>query len=70
MMTVAKAELLRLTQPVIERLCRTLDGTHTGVAVYALLAVTVSLRHKTGITLGQIHELVDQLGETSQELNN
>ena len=69
-MTPEKAELILLTSPVIEKLCKMLDGTHSGAAIYAMLAVVVSMRDMAGITLAQIHDLVDQLGESSQELNN
>lgn len=70
MMTVTKQELLRLTEPVIYKVCAALDKVHAGVAIYAMLTLIVTLRRRTLMTMADIHKLLDDLGDTSQKLDN
>jgi len=63
----AKAELIRLTEPVIMRIAKACDGVGAGIAAYACASMTVVAWRKTGLSIARLHFLIDALAKTDAE---
>lgn len=63
-----KAELIRLSNIVFNRLEVALIGVRAGPAIYAMLSWVMTIRKRVPMTVKQVHQIIDALDVSLEEV--